>query len=191
MPIVAAEAFGALPKLRIRLVGLTDTGEQARRNERRVIETILRRQPELLSYRQRRELRADAYGPVVGEDPENALRLFTFVISLVRTCYHCCVCATRFRLRACVRRLGRGLLPAQRRLFLRNCWRSRVFRRRLRDRGARPKRNGEGNGSESVASQAEAIAQRPGAACGTRRDCYDQFLWKHEPLIHRSPAEIH
>ena len=86
MPIVAAEAFGALSKFRIRLVRLTDTCDQACGNERRVVEAILRRQPELLSYRQSRKLRADAYGPVVGEDPENTLRLFTFGISLVRTC---------------------------------------------------------------------------------------------------------
>src|SRR5260221_14030621 len=127
MPIVAAEPFGALSKLRIRLIRLTDTGEQARGNERRVIEAVLGRQPELLSYRQSRELRADAYGAVVGEDPENTLRLFTFVISFVRTCYDGCVPGTCFRLRVCVGGLRREILPAQGRLFLRNCWRSRVF----------------------------------------------------------------
>src|SRR5258707_6515130 len=128
MPVVAAEAFGALSKLRIRPIRLTDTCEDPGGNERRVIEAVLRRQPELLSYRQRRKLRADAYGPVVGEDPENTLRLFSFVITFVRISYHGCVWAARFRLRACVRRLRRGLLPAQQRLFLRNCWRSCVCR---------------------------------------------------------------
>src|SRR5258708_39575524 len=82
MPIVATIAFAALSKLRIRLIRFADAGKHPSGNERRIIETVLRRQPELFPHGQSRKLRAGAYGSVVGGDPENTLGLPSVVIAL-------------------------------------------------------------------------------------------------------------
>src|SRR5260370_42484664 len=86
MPVVAAIAFGALSELWIRLSRMAGTRNHPCGNERRIIEAVLRSQPELILQRQRRQLRVGGYTPAIGKYPKNTLGLFSFVISFGRIC---------------------------------------------------------------------------------------------------------
>src|SRR5260370_22029375 len=146
---VGDKALAGREKRRVRTTRLTDNSDFPGGNEGGVIEAILRRKPEFLFWRQGRKLCADANGSVVGEDPENTLRLFTIIIIFVRSGRQGRVCAVRFRLRV-------------------------FFSCGLRERRARQKRESEGNRGAAVPSQAQTAARRQMICCRVRRSCWDR-----------------
>src|SRR5580693_862188 len=78
MPIVAAISGGPALKLRIGVLGSTDTRQDAHEDKRRVIEAVLAGEDHLFSKREGRELCIGAHTPMIGNDAQDSLRLLEF-----------------------------------------------------------------------------------------------------------------
>jgi len=70
--------IGVFAKFGRALLRLTDAGYHSRKSERRVIETVLGREPELSFAREWWQLSVGAHSSIIWNDPKNAFRLLAF-----------------------------------------------------------------------------------------------------------------
>ena len=85
MPVIPSITRGTLVKLGIGFRTHRITGQHASNDERRVIKAVLSCENEFVLDGERRQLAVGAYGPIIGNNPENPLRLPAFGI-IARLC---------------------------------------------------------------------------------------------------------